>query len=268
MIMNINQKAYSAIIIDADQSSVGIMKSILASKWEFTTHTTTDDRSAWELIVGMEPELLLIAHAPPKFDAPKLTKALRRSDVAARKTPVIMLAHNPLASEIKAARDAGVHEVLCKPFKVMDLTLRVDAVMKKQRGWVEAIAYVGPDRRRFNSVELAAQRRRRIDKETLSPEKARIDQALKIMKAAIEAIDSEPQQAMRALRAQADEIQDAAVTMADFALAGAAQALRACLETAVNANRFNRRQFASDINGLFALPLAPLAAQKPIWWVS
>ena len=36
-----------------------------------------------------------------------------------------------------------------KPFTIGDLERRLEAVTLKPRDWVEAVQYVGPDRRRF-----------------------------------------------------------------------------------------------------------------------
>jgi len=70
------------------------------------------------------------------------------------------------------------------------------------------------------------------------------------MKAAIEAIDSDPRQALRALRVQADELQEAAVAIADFALAGAAKTLKAYLDTAVERGCFSSQECAKELSGL------------------
>ena len=206
--------------------------------------------TAWRLLGDSEPKLVFIAHAPPLLNAPQLTRELRRSDLVSRRAPVVMLAIDPTESQIMAARDAGVHEVLRKPFTLSDLLLRVDTVLNKKRDWVEGMGYVGPDRRRFNSAQFAGQRRRRFDREALSPENARVGQALKIMKLAIEAIDTEPRQALRALRVQADELQTAAIAMADFPLAGAAKTLKAYLDTAVERGRFSTQECAKELSGL------------------
>jgi DNA-binding response OmpR family regulator len=216
------------------------------------TFGACDVETAWRVLSAGTPQLVFLSHAPPLLHASQFTRDLRRSDLPARKTPVVMLAADPTQSQITAARDAGVHEVLRKPFTLADLMLRVDTVLKKQRDWVEGVGYVGPDRRRFNSALLAGQRRRRRDKEVLSPENARVGQALKIMKAALEAIESDPRQALRALRAQAEELQEAAVAMADYSMAGAAKTLKTYLETAVERGRFNSHDCARELGGIFA----------------
>lgn len=246
--------AQPAMIVDPDRSTVELVRSLLRSARNLRMIGATDARTAWRLLGQQEPKLVFIAHAPPHINAPQLTRDLRRSDLVSRKSPVVMLAPDPTESQIMAARDAGVHEVLRKPFTLSDLTLRVDTVLNKRRDWVEAVGYVGPDRRRFNSAQFAGQRRRRFDREAASPETARIGEALKIMKLAIEAIDADPRQSLRALRVQADELQSAAVAMADFSMAGAAKTLSTYLDTAVERGRFSSQECARELSALLGAP--------------
>ena len=224
-----------------------------------------DVGTAWRLLGDSEPKLVFIAHAPPLLNAPQLTRELRRSDLVSRKTPVVMLATDPTESQIMAARDAGVHEVLRRPFSLANLLLRIDAVLEKPRPWVEGVTYVGPDRRRFNT-SLASLRRRRIDRELISPQNARVGQALDIMKLAIEAIDCDPGQALRALRAQAADLQQAAIEMTDYDLAGAAKTLTDCLNGAVDSGRLGNEQTRSNLRRLF--PAVSSHETQRLWWVS
>jgi hypothetical protein len=78
-------------------------------------------------------------------------------------------------------------------------------VTLKPRDWIEAVAYVGPDRRRFNSADYKGPRKRKAD--AAGTPAARLSQALRIVKSAATALDTDPAQARRALAAQAVELQ-------------------------------------------------------------
>ena len=255
-----------AMVLDADRAGLTLVVSLLRSARQCTTFEATTAPAAMAVLAQTAPDIIFVAHALPDIDAPRFTHELRHSDLEARKTPVVMLVHEPTESLTLAARDAGVHEVLRKPFTMKDILLRCDVLFGKERNWIEGIAYVGPDRRRFNSAQFAGARKRRVDTETTSPENARIGQALRIMKAAIEAFDTEPRQALRALRAQADELQSAAVAMADYALAGAAKTLKQYLE---NSPKLSQRQLAANLDGMIEAATAPAdpEPQKKILWV-
>lgn len=75
-----------------------------------------------------------------------------------RKTPIIMMASAPDARMIAAARDAGVDEFLRKPFSAEHIGLRLQAIRKAPRAFVEATGYAGPDRRRRTTPGAAARR--------------------------------------------------------------------------------------------------------------
>ena len=192
-----------------------------------------------------EPDIVFVELNEGQVDGVAFTKRLRRSQLSCRQAPVITVTGQATACDILAARDAGVHEFLRKPFTTRDLLRRLEAVTLRQRDWVEAVGYIGPDRRRFNSGDYKGSLKRRSDtRET--PDAARIAQALKILRSAVIAYDSDPEQAMRAMRAQATDIQKAATAVADLRLVttatdfqrylGQAQTLtRAGLETATAA---------------------------------
>src|SRR5208283_5007257 len=122
-----------------------------------------------------------------------------------RRAPVIMFSAEATAAAIIGARDAGVHEFLRKPFTIKDLMRRLEAVAMRPRDWVEGIGYVGPDRRRFNSGDYSGPLKRRVD-HAVTPDEARLVQALKILKAATAAIESDPRQALRSMLAQAEDL--------------------------------------------------------------
>jgi DNA-binding response OmpR family regulator len=148
-----------------------------------------------------------------------------------RRSPVIMISAQATAASIIGARDSGVHEFLRKPFTIKDLVRRLEAVSARPRDWIEGIGYIGPDRRRFNSGDYSGPMKRRVD-HAVTPDEARFVQALKIMRSAIAAIDTDPRQALRSLTAQAIEIAESTRAKTDPPLREAATVLARRLELA------------------------------------
>ena len=167
----------------------------------------------------LDPQLIFVELAADEVDGVGFASQIRRGHLPCRKAPIIMLTSNPTAAGILAARDSGVHEFLRRPYNMGDLLKRLEAVTLRTRDWIEAVAYVGPDRRRFNSADYAGDLKRKTDLE--STDAAKILQALRIIKAAVLAIDADPAQAMRALKAQAADLQVLAQTVGDARLAAA-----------------------------------------------
>lgn len=209
------------LIVDPQPAAVKLLGDLLRSIASTQIITATSDQKAYQMASGFDPQMIFVEHSGPHLDGAKLARAIRRSEFACRKAPIIMVTGEATAGAILGARDAGVHEFLRKPFTIKDLLRRLEAVALKPRDWVEAVQYVGPDRRRFNSGDYAGPRKRKSDTRK-TPDQARLIQALKIVRAAAGALDSDWPQARRALLAQAADIQKVAVSVNDMTMMTAA----------------------------------------------
>ncbi len=238
------------LIIEPHPHSAKVLIELLKDLGAQRTMVETSIGKAMAVCKAEEPQLIFTEMASAGVDGLAFTRQLRRSDLACRKAPVIIATSEATAAAILGARDAGVHEFLRKPFNLKDLVRRIEAVTLKPREWVEAVQYVGPDRRRFNSAEYKGPRKRKADTAAMT-NAARIEQAVRIVKAALPAISTDPTQAMRALVAQANELLKASVSSGDTRLATQA----AALQTALNQ--------AQTSGGLDAAKLAPVC--EPLW---
>jgi len=173
---------------------------------------------AMKIAETCDPQLVIVSLGDERLDGLGFVRKLRRSTWSCRKAPVITITGVATQGMILAARDAGVHEFLRKPYSMKDLLRRLEAVTLKDRDWVEGVAYIGPDRRRFNSGDYAGPLKRKTDGSE-TPYQQRINQCLKIIRAAVAAAETDPQQAMRAMLAQATTLQSIAT---DFQLTLAA----------------------------------------------
>jgi DNA-binding response OmpR family regulator len=198
--------------------------------------TAVSNDKALKLANKVNPEIIFCELSNEKVDGVAFTKKLRRSELPCRKAPVILVTGVATAATILSARDAGVHEFLRKPFTMKDMLRRLEAVILRQRGWVEAVDYVGPDRRRFNSGDYTGPLKRQTDAD-VTPEAARIAQALKILRSAVSAVETDPTQAMRAMLAQAADLDQAATALGDEKLALATSAFHTFLFEAKSAER-------------------------------
>jgi DNA-binding response OmpR family regulator len=140
-----------------------------------------------------------------------------------------MVTAEATASAIKGARDCGVHEFVRKPFTAGDVLKRIEVVATRQRDWIEAVGYVGPDRRRFNSGEYNGARKRKSDVAGKAAPAAVKDQAMRILASALNQFDSDPAQALRSIREQANALKQLAIKAADARLAVTVAALETTL---------------------------------------
>jgi CheY-like chemotaxis protein len=226
-IQRIAAKAQRVMVVDPNPATARLLAEHMRPLGAHIFAAPTSEK-AYAMARATDPQLIFVEHAQAGLDGLAFTRKIRRSDMACREAPVIMCTSEATAEAIFGARDAGVHEFMRKPFSLKDLERRLEAVTLKPRDWIEAVAYVGPDRRRFNSADYKGPRKRKADA-TGTPA-ARLSQALRIVKSAATALDSDPTQARRALAAQAVELRRVGEAVKDERLIQAADALGACTQ--------------------------------------
>ena len=151
------------VVFDPQPAAAKLVGELLKDMGARHITCATQTPRGLELIAHVEPQLICTEVVGADFDGVGLISRLRRSTLACRTVPVVVVSGEATVEGIKAARDAGAHEFLRKPFTAKDLFRRVENVALKPRPWIEAQAYVGPDRRRFNSGEVTGGRRRQAD---------------------------------------------------------------------------------------------------------
>lgn len=219
------------LIADPNVASARLLMDIMKSLGAREVVTESDEQRVMDHAREMEPGLIFTERAGARLDGEQLAKQIRRSTLACRRVPIIMVTADATASIIKGARDAGIHEFLRKPFATADLFRRVENVALKPRDWIEAVGYVGPDRRRFNSGEYAGPQKRSADRPATEAQAAVAvqDQAFRILASSLAQFDNDPMQAVRAIRQQAETLKALAVKTSDTRLAVATAALQGYL---------------------------------------
>src|SRR6266481_643808 len=209
------------MIVDGQPASARLIGDLMRDVARSQSWVADTNDKAIRLAANCDPQIVFVEMGPMPVDGVAFTRELRRSHLSARYAPVIMVTGPATAAGILAARDGGVHEFLRKPFTMKDLLRRLEAVTLRQRDWVEAVGYVGPDRRRFNSGDYTGALKRRSDTRA-TPDSERMAQALKILRSAIAAIDTDPSQAMRSMQAQVTDLRKCGMSVADLKLTTAA----------------------------------------------
>jgi len=246
------------MLLDASQANARMTAELVKGLGAGRIYTETAEAAALETCREVEPKLIITELAGPHFDGLRFVKALRRSRLPCRAAPVIMVTAEATAATIVGARNAGVHEFLRKPFAIRDLARRIEAVLLTRRDWIEAVNYIGPDRRRFNSGEYQGPRKRQAD-QAADEEARRIEQALKILKSALSAVVSDPEQARRSLQAQAQDLHGVAVRTNDLKLMAAVAPLQRAMIAIGEAGPLSRPSLEAAAAGLWAFAPAESA---------
>jgi len=226
-IQRIAAKVQRVMVVDPNPATARLLAEHLRPLGGVQIFAAPSAEKGYAMARAVEPQLIFVEHNQTGVDGVALTRRIRRSDLACREAPVIMCTAEATAEAIFGARDAGVHEFMRKPFNLKDLERRLEAVTLKPRDWIEAVAYVGPDRRRFNSADYKGPRKRKAD--GAGTPAARLSQALRIVKSAAAALSTDPAQARRALIAQAVELRKVGEAVKDARLVEAATSLESCM---------------------------------------
>jgi CheY-like chemotaxis protein len=65
-----------------------------------------------------------------------------------RRLPILAATSAVTLPQAMALRDAGVDEIILRPFTVAKVLSRIDAATTYRRDFIDAASYIGPDRRR------------------------------------------------------------------------------------------------------------------------
>ncbi len=241
------------LIVDSSPSSARLLGELLKEIGARQPVYATQTERALDFAAEFEPQLVFTDLEGPELDGVELTHRLRRSGLAARKAPVVITAFQPREGAIKAARDAGAHEFLVKPFTAGHLFKRVENVTLKPRLWVEARMYTGPDRRRFNAGEFAGQRKRRSDSAETQRLACTFAAAEQGFRAQLDLYELRPQQALKGMLERASELQGAAFHHADPDLASAISSLLSYLALSVERGELSRPVVEQHMTAVRAL---------------
>ena len=228
-IQRVAAKVQRVLVVDANPATARLLADQLRQLGNVQIYPAPTIEKGYAMARAVDPQLIFVEHASAGVDGLMLTRKIRRSDLVCREAPIIMCTAEATAEAIFGARDAGIHEFMRKPFTIGDLERRLEAVTLKPRDWVEAVQYVGPDRRRFNSAEYKGPRKRKAD--AAGTVAARLSQALRIVRSAAGALDTDPMQARRALAAQAVELRKVGDAVKEPRLVAAAAALEDCMKS-------------------------------------
>jgi two-component system chemotaxis response regulator CheY len=123
---------------------------------------TKDAREAGLLAI----DIMITDWVMPQVDGLMLTRWVRRhKESPDRFMPILMLTANTDRDNVAQARDAGVTELMTKPFSTKTLTEKIQAIIENPRQFVQAPGYFGPERRRRPLQHQGAERRVTSDAE-------------------------------------------------------------------------------------------------------
>lgn len=151
------------MIVDDNRNAAEIVKSVLASVGASQMDLATTAERAFSLLQSESFDLIIVDQNLGKGDEGIALVKRIRTDPASTNPylPILMLTGYTEQRRVQAARDAGVTEFLSKPFTIVGLLRRMEALIHAPRPFVRSDTYFGPDRRRRQDPEYKGPERRK-----------------------------------------------------------------------------------------------------------
>jgi PleD family two-component response regulator len=125
-----------------------ILRSVLEIGGLKDIFLTADQAAAFSVMAERSVDIVIIEDAAPQLDGVELTREIRTSGKSTNiKVPVLLTLEKVSQQRMLDASNAGVNEILMRPFTPKKFYERIDRAINDTRRFVISDAYVGPDRR-------------------------------------------------------------------------------------------------------------------------
>lgn len=136
------------LIVDSNPLHRTLVCDALYSKGIWNLWEANDVAEAEKILTEKPVDLIIIDNDMTGENGIDFTRRLRQGEASGNRCmPIIMVTSDGGENIIHAARDAGVHEYILKPFDNTALIKRVQLTFKIPRDFIISPGYVGPDRR-------------------------------------------------------------------------------------------------------------------------
>lgn len=136
------------LIVDDNRFHRSLIRNALVSQGIHRHWEAEDTKAAEKVLADETIDLIIMDNNMPDEKGIPFTERLRKGKTSANsKVPIVMLSAYGDERVIMAARNAGVHEYVLKPFNVVTLIKRIQETFRHPRDFIIAPGYVGPDRR-------------------------------------------------------------------------------------------------------------------------
>ncbi|WP_232037159.1 response regulator [Asticcacaulis excentricus] len=169
-IADLHLSRLSVLVADDSLNIRKLVSEMLRSIGVKTVRQASSGIEVFEILKTCPVDLMILDLVMDQLDGIETAKLLRQSpDSPNRTVPIILITGHTERSNIVRARDAGINEVIAKPFSAQVLLDHLRHVLTCEREWIVTPHYTGPDRRKRTPVSYAGPWRRASDAEATSP---------------------------------------------------------------------------------------------------
>jgi Response regulators consisting of a CheY-like receiver domain and a winged-helix DNA-binding domain len=130
----------SKILVVEDDEVISESVCDMLEREHFTVESVTDGAEAWERLLSLEYDLIILDWNLPSLQGIDILSKFRK---AGRTTPVLMFtANSGIPSKIQGL-DSGADDYLAKPFDMLELRARVKALLRRPAVYTGEIVQAG-----------------------------------------------------------------------------------------------------------------------------
>ncbi|WP_309642984.1 response regulator [Phenylobacterium sp.] len=155
--------ALRILVIDDNAQMRTILGTVLSAAGVGHLHYAPDGRSGLTALVQIQPDLCFVDYEMPVMNGLDFISNVRAIASPLSVMPIIMLTGHADEPRLRAARDRGVSEFLCKPVSAKTILSRLQVAILHPREFIRSTTYFGPDRRRRTQSDHHGPRRRKSD---------------------------------------------------------------------------------------------------------
>lgn len=162
--MSPRARAIQFLVCDDNAYTRRLVADVLAGAGFERVKFANDGAELLALTTEILPRVAITSSRVPGLSGLDYTRRIRAGYGSVnRATSIIVMTDTPTTKFMNFAREAGVDEMLVRPFTGAAVLARVEAVLLRPRRFVESAAYVGPCRRRRMIEEYGGPLRRFTD---------------------------------------------------------------------------------------------------------
>ncbi len=160
--------AIRVLLVDDHSSIRSIIAGILNALGVTDIVTAPNGDIATEYLTTGNFDLLITDNEMPGITGLQLAKNVRGEARKVASTinfdiPILMVTGTVTRARLNEARDAGIDEILAKPFTVLGVADRLNKIVNSRREFIISETYVGPCRRRSSKADYVGPKRRDSD---------------------------------------------------------------------------------------------------------
>ena len=165
----------SVLLVESSEPMLALARDVLRTFGVKRIHFAYDIQKGFDIFLRENPDLVITDWLGDSNDGLALIKQMRTDSRSPNPlVPIILMTGFTYKDKIFSARDAGISELLVKPYTAHGMYHKIENLIEKPKAFVKTTNFLGPDRRhKMEDVPKKEKRKAKplVIKNSLSKEK-------------------------------------------------------------------------------------------------